>query len=145
MAAYSPSPLVKTLQIKENCRVLLANAPSGFARELGPLPKRAVLLNELTPPLHVVVLFARQQTDLADHLAQCATKLAESGSLWVAWPAKSPLLKTDLDAEVIRAFCAGAGLAGQEVCALEKAWRAMRFTNHVSEKTGHAKSTRKRT
>jgi hypothetical protein len=134
MAGYSSTPLPKKLCIREGSRVALVNAPRGFESVLGPLPAGA----EFVPPsrrgLGVVLLFARTRAGLARRFAPLASRLADDGSLWVAWPKKSSGVESDLSEGFVRAHGLDAGLVDVKVCAVDETWSGLRFVYRLRDR-----------
>lgn len=127
MAGYSATPLPAKLGIKTGSRVLLRNAPSGFAESLTPLPERTQLMEKARHPVDVIVLFARQQTEIRAALPNAIGRLKRDGGLWIAWPKKSSGITTDLKFDTVRSTGLKAGLVDKEDCALDVVWSALRF------------------
>ena len=101
MAGYSGTPLPKKLGIKEGHRVALIRPPNGFEKTLGDLPENAALQVGLgsanSRPLDVIIVFVTRRSELERQLASMRRRMAQAGSLWVAWPKKaSPLDARDL-------------------------------------------------
>lgn len=78
-------------------------------------------------PVDVIVLFARQQTEVRTALPAAIGRLKRNGSLWVAWPKKGSGMTTDLQFDTVRRTGLKAGLADKEDCAIDAAWSALRF------------------
>ena len=62
--AHGRQDLAAKLLIKPDARVLLLNAPIGYARKLAPLPKGATVTDKRGQAADVVVAFVRDGTEL---------------------------------------------------------------------------------
>ena len=127
MAGYSGTSLPKKLGIKDGSRVLLRNPPSGFAESLTPLPERAQVMGRSVHPVDVIVIFARQFTELREGLPKAMGRLKRDGGLWIAWPKKSSGFTTDLDFDRVQRTGLTVGLVDNKVCAIDTTWSGLRF------------------
>lgn len=134
VAGYSGTPLPKKLGLKEGQRVFLANAPRGFADELGPLPTAARRLRNAEAPLDFALLFVQSRAALEREFPELAALLAPAGMLWVAWPKKSSGVITDLGDEAVRTFGLSTGLVDTKVCAINETWSGLRFVIRVKDR-----------
>ena len=116
--------LATKLLIKPDARVLLLNAPIGYARKLEPLPEGATVTDKRGKP-DVVVAFVRDSGELK-RLATSFGALEEGAILWVCYP-KGGRGGTDLDRDTLHAAMAKHELAGVSLIAFDETWSAMRF------------------
>lgn len=140
MAGYSGTPLPKKLGIKENHRVAFLHAPETFAAALGELPPGVKVAAALTgaQPFDVIVLFVAARKQFEQSLPKAATKLAESGGLWIAWPKKASKVPTDMTEDVIREMALPGGLVDNKVCAIDEVWSGLRLVVRVENRTGRS-------
>jgi hypothetical protein len=131
MAGYSGTPLVKKIGIKPGHRLAILNPPRGFDKELAPLPGGVV--NADKAPLDVAILFAANQSALAQNLSKLAGKLAPAGMLWVAWPKVSSGVNTDLKEGMVRESGLAAGLVDIKICAVNEVWSGLKFVIPVKD------------
>jgi len=136
MAGYSGSPLPKKLGIKDGSRVLMLNPPSGFSESLTPLPERAQVMERSTHPVDVIVIFARQFTELRAALPPAVGRLKRDGGLWVAWPKKSSGVTTDLNFDKVQRTGLTVGLVDNKVCAIDTTWSGLRFVYRREDRQG---------
>lgn len=139
MAGYSATPLPVKLGIKTGYRVLLRNAPSGFTESLTPLPERTQLMEKARHPVDVIVLFARQQTEIRAALPTAIGRLKRDGGLWIAWPKKSSGITTDLRFDTVQRTGLKAGLVDNKVCAIDEIWSGLRFVYRREDRAGIGK------
>jgi hypothetical protein len=138
MAGYSDTPLPTYLGIRAGSRVLLRNPPPGFVESLMPLPERTQLMERADHPVDVIVLFARQQTEIRAALPAAIGRLKRDGGLWIAWPKKSAGTATDLSFESVQRSGLRAGLVDDKSCAIDSTWSALRFINREGNRTSAA-------
>jgi hypothetical protein len=135
MAGYSGTPLVKKLGFKEGFRVGFVDPPTGFQRELGPLPTDVkITVGLLTTPLDLILLFADSQQTLKKKFPILARKLAENGMLWIAWPKKASGVATDLSDNSVRQIGLDAGLVDVKVCAVNDTWSGLKFVYRLKDR-----------
>ncbi len=118
--------LATKLLIKPDSRVLLLNAPIGYARKLAPLPTGAIVTDRRGQPADVVVAFVRDSAELK-RLASGFAALEEDAVLWVCYPKGGTKAGTDLDRDILHAAMAKHELTGVTLVAFDDAWSAMRF------------------
>lgn len=117
--------LAKTLLIEPDARVLLLNAPIGYAKKLEPLPSGATVTDK-RGKADVVVAFVRDGAELK-RLAMSFGALEEDAILWVCYPKGGANAGTDLDRDVLSAAMEKHELTGVSLVAFDDAWSAMRF------------------
>jgi hypothetical protein len=118
--------LAKKLLIKPDARVLLLNAPIGYARKLEPLPAGATLTDKRGGPADVVIAFTRDSAELK-RLASGFAALEEDAVLWVCYPKGGAKAGTDLDRDILHAAMEKHELTGVSLVAFDDTWSAMRF------------------
>jgi hypothetical protein len=132
MAGYSGTPLVRKIGIKPGHRLAILNPPSGFEKELAPLPDGVV--NAERAQLDVAILFAANQSALKKNLGKLAGRLAPAGMLWISWPKMSSGVVTDLRESVVREIGLAAGLVDVKVCAVNEVWSGLKFVIPVKDR-----------
>lgn len=126
---YSATPLPKKLGLAADQRFAVRRPPEGFVAGLGDLPPGVVMVERLTGEVDVVLLFCREQAQMAKDFPAAVARLAEGGKLWVAWPKKASGVVTDLTEDTIRAFGLGHGVVDTKVCAIDSVWSGLRFSH----------------
>jgi hypothetical protein len=133
MAGYSGTPLPKKLGVKPGHRVLLVDAPSGFA--IDPLPAGVTVDDKPAADWYnVIVAFCPDSAALMDGFAGWRARLDSAGGLWIAWPKKSSGLPTDLTENVVREIGLAAGLVDNKVCAIDETWSGLRFVIRLADR-----------
>jgi hypothetical protein len=120
-----PQELAQKLLIKPDTRVLLLNAPIGYAKKLQPLPSGVTVTNE-RGTADVAIAFVRDSAELK-RLASGFPALEEDAILWVAYPKGGGKAGTDIDRDTLHAAMEKHELVGVTLVALDEIWSAMRF------------------
>jgi hypothetical protein len=118
--------LATKLLIKPESRVLLLNAPIGYAKKLEPLPAGTTVSDKRGKTADVVVAFARDAAELK-RLATSFGALEEDSILWVCYPKGGATAGTDLDRDILHAAMEKHELIGVTLVAFDDRWSAMRF------------------
>jgi hypothetical protein len=134
MAGYSGTPLAQKLGVKENSRLLLVNAPDGFADELTALPPGATVTNRLHDGVACAVVFALTEKELSRQLKRVIPRLAANGGLWLAWPKKAAKVPTELDEKLVQRLGLATGLVDNKICAINDVWSGLRFVIRIKDR-----------
>ena len=117
--------LAAKLLITADARVLLLNAPIGYARKLEPLPSGTTVTDKRGKS-DVVIAFVRDSGELK-RLATSFGSLEEDAILWVCYLKGGTKAGTDLDRDLLNAAMEKHELTGVSLVAFDDAWSAMRF------------------
>ena len=117
--------LASKLLITPDARVLLLNAPIGYAKKLDPLPS-GVAVTDKRGKADVVIVFVRDSGELK-RLATSFGSLEEDAILWVCYPKGGAKAGTDLDRDILHAAMEKHELTGVSLVAFDEVWSAMRF------------------
>jgi hypothetical protein len=117
--------LATKLLVKPDARVLLLNAPIGYARKLEPLPTGATITDK-RGKADVVVAFVRDGAELK-RLAPSFGALEDEAILWVCYPKGGTKAGTDLDRDTLHVAMEKHELIGDTLVAIDDTWSAMRF------------------
>jgi len=128
-AGYSGTPLPKKLGIKEEHRVAILGAPSGFSDVLGTLPTGAHVAKKVgAKSMHdVIVVFVKKRTALVLAIKELRPHMEPAAGLWIAWPKKSSGVETDVTEDTIREVALPTGLVDNKVCAIDETWSGLRL------------------
>jgi hypothetical protein len=121
-AGYSGTPLPHKLGIRPGHAVLLASAPTGFELEGVTASRRAT-----RGTYDVILAFANDQAQLAQHLDSHKQRIFPAGALWIAWPKRSSGIPTDLTENGIRDQALPLGLVDVKVCAVSDVWSGLKL------------------
>jgi hypothetical protein len=134
MAGYSRRSLVDKLGIRDGATIAIVNPPRGYARTLGPLPRRVTRKLRVTKPLDFVQFFCREKTDLERRFDALARALAPAGMLWISWPKRASGVQTDLTEDVIRAIGLAHGLVDVKVAAVDEVWSGLKLVRRLRDR-----------
>ncbi|MGH8496531.1 MAG: DUF3052 domain-containing protein [Gammaproteobacteria bacterium] len=134
MAGYSKTPLFRKLGLPGSGRAVLVDAPAGFVKALGPLPKDLKLGTRLTTGLAYIHAFVRSNARLHDVLPRAARALAKDGTLWIYWPKQASGLATDFREGEVRACGLAAGLVDVKICAVDEIWSGLKFVYRLRDR-----------
>jgi hypothetical protein len=133
MAGYSGTPLPKKLGIKPGHRVLLADAPGGFA--IAPLPADVTIDHKPAAAAYdVIVAFCPDAAALTAGFGDWRSLLDPAGGLWIAWPKKSSGVPTDLTENAVRDIGLAAGVVDNKVCAIDDTWSGLRLVVRLADR-----------
>jgi hypothetical protein len=112
--------LAKKLMVRPGSRVAVIGAPPTID---------LVLANGAVPsergPADIVLLYTRDRAALAGALPKATKRLAEGGTLWVAYP-KAGQLGTDLNRDSLARTLQAGGLEPVAQIAVDDVWSALR-------------------
>ena len=118
--------LADKLLIKPGARVLLLNAPIGYAKKLQPLPEGVTVTDRRSQTAtEVAIVFVRDRGELKRLQSGFAT-LEDDAALWVCYPAAGRS-RTDLDRDVIEAALQSDELTGVTNVAFDETWTCTQF------------------
>jgi hypothetical protein len=130
VAGYSGTPLVQKLGIRPGLRIVLINAPEGFAKTLGELPEGVVLAwraPSARRPSDGVIWFVSRASELRRRFPVLRARMLPTGSLWVCWPKRASGVATDMTEHAIRQLALPTGLVDNKVCAVDATWSGLRL------------------
>jgi len=118
--------LADKLLIKPGARVLLLNAPIGYAKKLQPLPEGVTVTDRRSQTVSdVAIVFVRDKGELKRLQSGFAT-LEDGAALWVCYP-EGGRSRTDLDRDVIQAAVESDELIGVTNVPFDEAWTCTQF------------------
>ncbi|MGA3218189.1 MAG: DUF3052 family protein [Acidimicrobiales bacterium] len=117
-------PLVRKVGIRAGHRVLLWDAPTGFAIE--DLPD-GVTVTTAAGAADIVLAFFACAGDLAAEIGALARTIMPDGSIWVAWPRRAAGHTSDITDHVVREIVLPLGLVDVKVAALGHDWSGLKF------------------
>jgi hypothetical protein len=124
--------LADKLLIKPGARVLLLNAPIGYAKKLQPLPEGVTVTDRRSQTTsEVAIVFVRDKGELKRLQSGFAT-LEDDAALWVCYPAGGRS-RTDLDREVIESALKSDELTGVANVPFDETWTCTQFRTREDE------------
>ncbi|HEX2013082.1 MAG TPA: DUF3052 domain-containing protein [Roseateles sp.] len=124
-AGYSGTPLARKLGIKAASRLLLIDAPPGFAALLRPLPEGVTFMDQAGPQVDIAHVFVMHEQSLAAQLGALRASLRPNAILWISWPKKAARLPTTVTEDRIRALALPLGWVDVKVCAIDAVWSGL--------------------
>lgn len=119
--------LVKKLGIEEGHKVLIMNAPKGYMKTLGKLPRKADASTHASGMFNLVQVFVHNKADVDTHVMTAISALGPGGRLWLSYPKKSSKIKTDISRDTGWEALARMGWEGVTLISIDETWSAMRF------------------
>jgi hypothetical protein len=120
-------PLIKKLRIKEGMKIAILNAPEGFIKNLGKLPKDVSIESGLKGTHDLVQLFVYNKTELEKMAPAAAKLLKENALFWISYPKKSAKINTDLSRDEGWKVMKEMNFEGVSLIAIDETWSAGRF------------------
>jgi len=125
---YSGTPLPKKLGIKPDSRVLLLNAPDGFALDGVDPVRRAQGVAD------VILSFHTERRDLHKRMPVLRERMRQDGRLWIAWPKRASKVLTDLTEDVVRELALENRLVDNKVAAIDEIWSGLQLVIRVRDR-----------
>ena len=134
MAGYSGKPLVTKLGIKPGATIAILNAPRGYDRILGKMPRDVKRKIAAVGALDFVQFFTAEKRELERRFPVLERALAPAGMLWISWPKQASGVATDLTEDRIRAIGLAHGLVDVKVAAVDEVWSGLKFVRRVRDR-----------
>ena len=134
MAGYSGKPLVTKLGIKPGATIAILNAPRGYDRILGKMPRDVKRKIAAVGALDFVQFFTAEKRELERRFPVLERALAPAGMLWISWPKKASGVTTDLTEDRIRTIGLAHGLVDVKVAAVDEVWSGLKFVRRVKDR-----------
>ncbi|HSB88821.1 MAG TPA: hypothetical protein VLD63_02225 [Anaerolineales bacterium] len=90
------SPLSRKMKVRPGYRLAVLGAPSGYERELKPLPADSELTTSLRGTFDWIQIFVKSKKELGSQAAKVVPALKPAGMLWVTFPKGTSGIQTDL-------------------------------------------------
>jgi hypothetical protein len=123
----SDKSIAQKLMLKEGRKVLIVNAPKGYAATLGALPLGVAVSNKPAGPADVIQVFVANRKELEAQLGKLKTLLTPGGMLWVTYYKGTAKTKTDINRDSINAYAQTMGLQGVAMISIDDDWSALRL------------------
>ena len=134
MAGYSGKPLVAKLGIKPGATIAILNAPRGYDRILGEMPRDVKRKIAAVGALDFVQFFTAEKRELERRFPVLERALAPAGMLWISWPKQASGVATDLTEDRIRAIGLAHGLVDVKVAAVDEVWSGLKFVRRLADR-----------
>ena len=133
VAAYSGTPLLKKLGIKEHMRVRLIHAPENY---FGLLEKNITgqfcKNNERPDFIH---LFVKTKMEFEIEMRKLKSSIKPTTSIWISWYKKSAGIPTDITEDMIRSYALRNDLVDIKVCAVSDVWSGLKLVVPVAKRS----------
>jgi hypothetical protein len=127
-AGYSGTPLERKLGIKPGHRVMLLNAPEGFALAgVQPVTRASGFAD-------VILTFHTERRDLAKRMPVLRERMEQNAGLWIAWPKKASKQPTDITEDVVREIAFANRLVDNKVAAIDDTWSGLRLVIRLKDR-----------
>ena len=127
-AGYSGTPFEKKLGIKPGHRVMLLNAPEGFALAgVQPVTRASGFAD-------VILTFHTERRDLAKRMPVLRERMEQNAGLWIAWPKKASKQLTDITEDVVREIAFANRLVDNKVAAIDDTWSGLRLVIRLKDR-----------
>jgi len=134
VAGYSGKPLVAKLGIKPGATIAILNAPRGYDRILGKMPRDVKRKIAAVGALDFVQFFTAEKRELERRFPVLERALAPAGMLWISWPKQASGVATDLTEDRIRAIGLAHGLVDVKVAAVDEVWSGLKFVRRLADR-----------
>ena len=121
------SALAKKLRLQPDQRVLIRNAPDGYADLLAPLPDGIEIATSNRGTFDFAHFFVRTSSELQKITGQLARLAQADPLLWVSYPKKTSGLESDLSRDILAEIVMAAGLRTVALISVDNTWSAMRL------------------
>lgn len=121
------SSLIKRLRIQSGQRMLILNAPPGYAEALGDLPEGAEVWGVPEGDFDFVHLFVKDSSEFASLGLLAIEAVRYDGLLWISYPKRSSKVEKDLSRDVMWELVADTGLRPVAQVSIDPVWSALRF------------------
>lgn len=118
----SDKPVIERLQVKDDRRLAVVNAPEGLDATMGATGARAGV-----DEAEVVLLFVADRAALDARLPPLIEQARTDAILWVGYPKLTSKLAGDLNRDVIHAASPAFGLTPVAQIAIDADWSALRL------------------
>jgi hypothetical protein len=119
--------LAGKLRMQPGQRVLILNAPSGYVRQLEPLPEGIGLEQVPEGKYDFVHVFVTNGAELERFGPAALQSVTYDGLFWISYPKRSSKVKTDLSRDMGWDVVANAGLRPVTQVSIDETWSALRF------------------
>lgn len=133
--AYSATPLVQKLGIRDGFRIAAINPPARYWELLGPLPEGVSVERPASGAgLDLVHLFVRDRRELVPWLRKLRRHIAPHGTIWISWPRRGSRVATNLNRGIVRSLAVRNGLVDTKICNFDEVWSGLKFIARVRKR-----------
>jgi len=132
---YSKTPLLQKLGIKEGFKIAIINAPQDYTKKLGKLPENVSMKNTAGDGgFDLVHFFTKSRNQLETEFPGLMNKISQNGMLWISWPKRASVEKTDLSDAIVRKVGLDNGMVDIKVAAIDETWSGLKFVFRIEDR-----------
>jgi hypothetical protein len=131
---YSGTPLARKLGLAAGQRILLGDAPAGYADWIATAPDDLVFVDAPGPDVDLAHVFVTRGETLAAALAALRAALRDDAVAWVSWPKRAAKVATDVTEDTVRELALPLGFVDVKVCAVSEVWSGLKLVVRRSER-----------
>jgi len=127
------SDLAKKLSFNIDSKGYCLNSPDNYQlvmAELNYISNIEQLDNNST----WIQAFYTKRDDLNRDYNKMKNRLSKNGQLWITWPKKSSVIKSDLSDEIVRVIGLSNGLVDNKIVSIDENWSALRFVYRLRDR-----------
>jgi hypothetical protein len=128
--AYSSTPLLKKLGLKDGMNVKFINSPKGYAAQFS----KEVETTSNDAPFDFIQLFTNKLEEYKSELPYLKKQLKKDGIFWISWYKKASGKKTELTEDMIRNYALEAGLVDVKVCSVDEDWSGLKLVYRLKDR-----------
>ncbi len=125
--AYSGTPLVKKLGLRDGQRVWFDAMPESVADEIDEYALELTFVSDPAEGIDAAHVFVTERADLEAKLAALRQQIAPDGQVWVSWPKQAAKVPTDITEDTIREVALPLGFVDTKVCAVDETWSGLKL------------------
>ena len=125
--AYSGTPLVRTLDLRDGQRVWFDAMHESVSDEIDEYALELIFVADPSEGVDAAHVFATDLADLAAKLAALRQQIAPDGQIWVSWPVPSSGIPTDIDADKVRSAGQPLGFVDTKEASVGADWSGLKL------------------
>ena len=126
-SGYSGTPLAKKLNLRDGQRVWFHAMPETVIDEIDEYALELTFAADISDGVDAAHIFVTERAELAHLLQQLCDRVARDGQIWVSWPKKAAIVRTDITEDIVREIALPLGLVDTKVCAVDETWSGLKL------------------
>jgi hypothetical protein len=132
--AYSNTPLLQKLGIKDGFKIKIINEPDYYFELFTDFPQNIIIERNKDEKKDFIHYFTKEAKNLENEILQLRSEINPNGIIWISWPKKASKIKTDVTEDLIRNLALKNGLVDVKVCAVDDIWSGLKLVIPVKER-----------
>jgi hypothetical protein len=124
------SALAKKLKLDTASRAAVINAPDGYIKSLGALPKTITLSENLSGSFDWIQIFVKNQAEFKALALKAIKAMSAESRLWISFPKGSSKIQTDLTRDKGWDALKGADLKWINLVSVNEVWSAFNLRTY---------------